>query len=657
MYVTFVIFFSRPPLLRFTAPPRSLRKRLFPTASPTRFPTSKPTAPAAKSIQLDNFETGCDGWSNCKTSKCGKYGSILGGYGNYGAGATTQKTFTVPAAAEYAKVELDFIKIDSWDDEKATVTANGVVCGHSVFRYMRGTQQCGYNHGHYIEQKSRITCYLKPTAGAITIKVHTSINEHAWNEAWGLDNVQITTDVRSKLSGTTMFEDHFESGCDGYTPCERSTCGGLGSMIGGHGIAGAGWQTTKTYNLGGKFESVTLRFSYVKIGSWDNEVAYMSVNGQTKWTRRWMYYVGGEHCGVNHWAYREDVNTATITIANPPEKLDVKFWSSLNENAGNEAFGVSWVKVEVGKAIKDPVKLYVANNFETGCDGWSNCQTSTCGKYGSILGGYGKYGRGATTQKTFTVPNPEYAKVELDFIKIDSWDDEQATITVNGKICMQTRFMYNRGTQQCGYNHGHYIEQKSRVECLIANPGNKVTIRAYTNINEGAHNEAWGLDNVQISTGTKAEINGKTLFEDNFDDGCDGYTPCSRSTCGKYGSILAGHNIGGAGYQTNKKYLIGKGIKRAVISFGYVKIGSWDNEWAYMSVNGQTKWRRTWMYHVGTEQCGYNHHHYVEDEDKATVTVYNPTEYLDLKFWSGLNEHAGNEAFGVSFVKIQTFTF
>jgi hypothetical protein len=533
---------------------------------------------------------------------------------------------------------------------------NGKPCGRSTFNHNRGTQKCGVNHGSYVEQKSRFTCFVPAPAGSVLVKVATNINENARNEAWGIDNVRITTGKRSELSDTTLFEDTFEGGCDGWTPCARSSCGGFGKMLGGHGIAGSGYKTTKTYKLGGKYETATIKFAYVKIGSWDNEEAWVKVNGKKVWKRNWIHHAGTEQCGVNHWAYREDQNTATIVIKNPPADLNVEFGSNLNEHAGNEAFGVGYVTVGVGNAISDGTTLYAANNFEKGCDGWSNCKTTTCGKYGSILGGYNAYGRGATTHKTFKIPSAQYAKVELDFIKIDSRDSETATITVNGQHCMKTKFHYTRGTQQCGVNHGSYVEQKSRVTCLLANPGTALTIKVATNINEHAGNEAWGIDNVEISTGTKAAINGKTLFVDNFNGGCDGWSPCARSTCGSYGSILGGHNIAGAGYQTTKKYQIGAGIKRAVISFGYVKIGSWDNEPAYMSVNGHTKWSRNWIYHAGTEQCGVNHGSYREDQDLATVTIHNPSATLDVKFWSGLNENAGNEAFGVAFVKIQVFT-
>ena len=53
-----------------------------------------------------------DGWNCGKITKCGKYGSVCGGYATKGRGDDIQKTFDVPEG-KYS-VTLDFIKIDSW---------------------------------------------------------------------------------------------------------------------------------------------------------------------------------------------------------------------------------------------------------------------------------------------------------------------------------------------------------------------------------------------------------------------------------------------------------------------------------------------------------------------------------------------------------------
>ena len=219
------------------------------------------------------------------------------------------------------------VKIDSWDSETATVTVNGKPCGRSTFNHNRGTQKCGVNHGSYVEQKSRFTCFVPAPAGSVLVKVATNINENARNEAWGIDNVRITTGKRSELSGTTLFEDTFEGGCDGWTPCARSSCGGFGKMLGGHGIAGSGYKTTKTYKLGGKYETATIKFAYVKIGSWDNEEAWVKVNGKKVWKRNWIHHAGTEQCGVNHCGHTARTRTQ------PPLSLKPHLQTSMLSSA------------------------------------------------------------------------------------------------------------------------------------------------------------------------------------------------------------------------------------------------------------------------------------------------------------------------------------
>ena len=67
---------------------------------------------AKPSIYVSKFPSSRDGWNCGRTTTCGDFGEICGGFGVKGAGSDIQKTFNLPAGVY--SVQLDFIKIDSW---------------------------------------------------------------------------------------------------------------------------------------------------------------------------------------------------------------------------------------------------------------------------------------------------------------------------------------------------------------------------------------------------------------------------------------------------------------------------------------------------------------------------------------------------------------
>ena len=60
----------------------------------------------------ETFTDDLSGW-NVGTSECGTFGTVVGGYNVIGGGSV-QKTYYLPRAGCSVRVELDYIKIDSW---------------------------------------------------------------------------------------------------------------------------------------------------------------------------------------------------------------------------------------------------------------------------------------------------------------------------------------------------------------------------------------------------------------------------------------------------------------------------------------------------------------------------------------------------------------
>ena len=101
---------------------------------------------------MDTFDNPDDmeGWECGQITSCGSFGNICGGYEVTGKGAVIEKTFTGLKAGEYL-LTFDFIKIDTWDSEQATMTSNGIRCWSSEkFSASSGpSSQCGLSYGEY----------------------------------------------------------------------------------------------------------------------------------------------------------------------------------------------------------------------------------------------------------------------------------------------------------------------------------------------------------------------------------------------------------------------------------------------------------------------------------------------------------------------------
>lgn len=77
-------------------------------------------------------------------------------------------------------------------------------------------------------------------------------------------------------------------------------------------------------------------------------------------------------------------------------------------------------------------------------DGWTVVQgpdaNSLCAGV-RLFGGYQLWGRGTYIQKTFTLPPHQKVRVQLQFWKIDSWDNERAALFANDREVWAQNFV------------------------------------------------------------------------------------------------------------------------------------------------------------------------------------------------------------------------
>ncbi len=131
--------------------------------------------------------------------------------------------------------------------------------------------------------------------------------------------------------------------------------------------------------------------------------------------------------------------------------------------------------------------------------GWSVGPVTTCGKFGHILGGAGVFGKNASTQKTVLGPPHTQARLTLDFLRIDSWLFEQGFVQVDGNTVWTkkgTGGYLTGGKHECGKDSIN--DEKWDADWQGAHTAAALTLKATSDLNESASNEAFGIDNAVV---------------------------------------------------------------------------------------------------------------------------------------------------------------
>ena len=97
------------------------------------------------------------------------------------------------------------VRLHARDGERAHVSVNGKECWRKTFHESwEGTQVCGVSR--WKDEASPVTgCTgALSSAGPLTVRVWTSLNEEATNESFGIDNVVVTHAGAKSKPGATQ---------------------------------------------------------------------------------------------------------------------------------------------------------------------------------------------------------------------------------------------------------------------------------------------------------------------------------------------------------------------------------------------------------------------------------------------------------------------
>lgn len=150
------------------------------------------------------------------------------------------------------------------------------------------------------------------------------------------------------------------------------------------------------------------------------------------------------------------------------------------------------------------------DTFEAATTGWSpNNTRTTCGGFGFDLGGYNTLGGNSTASKTYqwTAFTHTQARVDIDYIKLDSWDGETASLVLAGSTVWSEQFcqprpelrrerrrVRRRGGVRRGVGRGSQDERVAHHQPHHLEPRG----RREGDVDQATNDESFGVDNVYV---------------------------------------------------------------------------------------------------------------------------------------------------------------
>lgn len=437
---------------------------------------------------------------------CGKE-AIIGGYNNFGTGASASITIDLGDGGQGVMVAFTFLKIDSWDSEKAQLYADDVLVWEEVLTYDQGSQLCGSGNSNWHEDKliREIDLGLM-TETEVTLKWTTTLSSAATDESWGIGDLDVYT-YDPTCEKIPYLADFAADGDDGWiivgSDGGTSTCSGM-TLLGGYNILDYTDKVSHLVNLP-MHTSIQVDFTFVKIDSWDNEKAYFYLDHSEEWTETFAYNAGEQLCGQTNTNWNEDLVEETIVVDHFSPFAWLQWQSGLSGGGTDESWGLADVRVKV-TTDSAYTPIYESRFHFKQLDGWvvTNLDSSASGYFTEcsdivIFGGYKTFAYSTTATKLLThLPKHDHATIAWTWAKIDSWDNEYFYVYADSSQIYSQKAWGSAGDNLCGRTDTNWDEEFFSQYEEIDHTSDELEIKFTTSLSSAGSDESWGLVGVSV---------------------------------------------------------------------------------------------------------------------------------------------------------------
>jgi len=319
----------------------------------------------------------------------------------------------------------------------------------------------------------------------------------------------------------------------------RLPCGSEGASVSPSGPRGS---LTWSVNGAPTFTEIYVKVRFGFIDTWQGEEAFISVNGVKIWTKTSTIDRGTHNIHVCGRASRADELVTIerrLRLTTPAQALTVVIGSNSNQNVDAGFFVVSEFVVyahggngapfspssvsNVVNVVNDPASTWetvYTSSFTAGVQsGWTDVFNNavlpyTCGSEGLTL----RQGTNNHLQWQSPVIGFNYDKVRI-YMRlgfIDSWDDETATLTLNGQeiwheiskaaalnASPQVVAASGHTSQVCGdssrapRSNDRFVDVARQADIVPTND-RRITLRVSSNLDQPIDNESYVISNIRV---------------------------------------------------------------------------------------------------------------------------------------------------------------
>eukprot|EP00056_Hartaetosiga_gracilis_P013320 m.219484 g.219484 ORF g.219484 m.219484 type:complete len:3572 (+) comp13825_c8_seq1:160-10875(+) len=259
-------------------------------------------------------------------------------------------------------------------------------------------------------------------------------------------------------------------------------------------------------------DHVRVSYSFAFLQNSGTQSALLFVDGSSRF--REDHTTNGQSSSSSNNCSSTDTRIISVFAIFPHSASSASVVIQGRQEVGSGVFGIADLEVEhiVSGSRKWSDRV---DDFTQWTEGWIGTGgRSLCGPYGSIYGGPCIGGMNQVLQKEYTdLPQHTVVHVELDVFFLNTWDDEAATVLIDGQEAWS--FNYNSRNYEstiCGGTQT-YVH---RVSISLVHSASSITVKVTTGLNQSPCDEGFGIDNVRV---TPANINNNGITQASWVEG------------------------------------------------------------------------------------------------------------------------------------------
>ena len=250
-----------------------------------------------------DFWPGATGWTGSiaidasTVTTCGtQLGTMLGGYGKLSADDYVERTLDSLPTHSALRIRAKFFKVDGWNNDYGQMLVDGGVAWQSPKYSSHGDNVCGSMSYNQKDLMVELDVTVAHVASSATVRFTTTLTDSG--DYWGIQDVSLSL-VQDHPSPPApphppgvwdylVMHDRWPgaTGWSGNVSLDASsvtTCGWLGTMIGGFERFGRGAYIEKTIDELSPHSGMRVQAQFYKIDQWNGKRGQLFVDDMLVW--------------------------------------------------------------------------------------------------------------------------------------------------------------------------------------------------------------------------------------------------------------------------------------------------------------------------------------------------------------------------------------